>query len=74
MNRRIMLTDVQKDAGPVPMRVKIEQDSDEPGSYARNILDKMRELGFDGVSIDPAGNVVGCLGNSPQSSRMIFIP
>lgn len=74
MNRRIMLADVQKGADPVPMRVKIEQNSDGPGSYARSILDKMRELGFDDVSIDPEGNVVGCLGNSPQSSRMIYIP
>ena len=40
--------------------------SDEEGEYARLIESKMKELGFDEAWIDPAGNVVGKVGNGPK--------
>ena len=39
--------------------------SDEEGNFAHLIVEKMKELDFDEVSIDPAGNVVGKVGNGP---------
>ena len=40
--------------------------SDEEGDFARLIEAKMKELGFDEVKIDPAGNVVGRVGSGPR--------
>ena len=40
--------------------------SDEEGDYARLILGKMKDLGFDEAWIDPAGNVVGKVGNGSK--------
>ena len=40
--------------------------SDEEGGYARVIEAKMRELGFDDVYTDPAGNVVGRVGSGAK--------
>ena len=40
--------------------------SDEEGNFARLIETKMKELGFDEVKIDPAGNVVGRVGSGPR--------
>lgn len=40
--------------------------SDEEGAFARLVESKMKELGFDEVWIDPAGNVVGRVGSGPR--------
>ena len=41
--------------------------SDEEGDFAKLILHKMKELGFDESHIDSAGNVVGRVGNGPRT-------
>lgn len=46
--------------------VRTRSYSDEEGDYAKKIQAKMRELGFDDVYIDPAGNVVGRVGGGPR--------
>ena len=46
--------------------VRTRSYSDEEGAYAQLIREKMEELGFDQAYIDPAGNVVGRVGNGPK--------
>ncbi len=46
--------------------VRTRSYSDEEGDYARLILAKMKELGFDEAWIDPAGNVAGKVGDGPN--------
>ena len=46
--------------------VRIRSYSDEEGELARLLEAKMRELGFDEVFIDPAGNVVGRVGSGSK--------
>lgn len=46
--------------------VRTRSYSDEEGDVARMVEAKMKELGFDQAYIDPAGNVVGRVGNGPK--------
>ena len=46
--------------------VQTRSDSDEEGAYARLILQTMQDLEFDEAYIDPAGNVVGRVGNGEK--------
>ena len=46
--------------------VRTRSYSDEEGDVARMVEAKMKELGFDEAYIDPAGNVVGRVGNGPK--------
>ena len=50
----------------VQKSVQTRSYSDEEGKFAHLIEAKMEELGFDEVYIDPAGNVVGRVGNGPK--------
>ena len=50
----------------VQKSVQTRSYSDEEGNYSRLIEAKMKELGFDEVRIDPAGNVVGRVGSGPR--------
>jgi putative selenium metabolism hydrolase len=40
--------------------------SDEEGEYAKLIIARMKELGYDEAYIDPAGNAVGRVGSGPK--------
>lgn len=46
--------------------VQTKSYSDEEGDYAKLILETMKKLGFDEAYIDPAGNVVGRVGDGPK--------
>ena len=46
--------------------VRTRSYSDEEGDVARLVLAKMEELDYDEAYIDPAGNVVGRVGNGPR--------
>ena len=46
--------------------VKTRSYSDEEGDFAKLILHKMKELGFDEAHIDSAGNVAGRVGSGPR--------
>ena len=45
--------------------VKTQSYSDQEGNFAELIADKMKELNFDDVTIDRAGNVIGRVGKGP---------
>ena len=46
--------------------IRIRSYSDEEGDYAKHIVAKMKELGFDEAYIDAVGNVVGRVGVGPK--------
>ncbi|MDR1832547.1 MAG: M20/M25/M40 family metallo-hydrolase, partial [Fusobacteriaceae bacterium] len=47
--------------GTAQEMLRIKSTSGEEGELARYTADKMKELGYDDVNIDAAGNVLGCV-------------
>ena len=45
--------------------IRVRSYSDEEGDVAKMLVEKMKGLGYDNAYIDPAGNVVGRVGDGP---------
>ena len=45
--------------------IRVRSYSDEEGDVAKMLVEKMKDLGYDDAYIDPAGNVVGRVGDGP---------